>query len=258
MIFDWGPSPILLSIGPLTIRWYGLLFVSGFLIGHYNMCKIFRRENWQQIKVDSLLMHLLIGTAIGARLGHCLFYEPHFYLSHPLKILYIWEGGLASHGAMIGNLTALWIFVNKNKELGFFKMLDRLAYPAALAGFFIRIGNFVNSEIIGKPTDGIWGVVFSNVDFLPRHPAQLYEAFAYVILYFILHHAYWKTKISKFQGRLFGIWLVYVFCARFIIEFFKENQSSFEANMPINMGQLLSLPFIFIGGFLVWKSVTKK
>jgi len=257
MIVHWGPSPDIVSLGPLTIRWYGVLFAAGFIIGYRIMEKVFKREGYDVTKLDSLLLHLILGTTIGARLGHCLFYEPAEYLANPIRILYIWEGGLASHGGTIGNIIAMWLFVRKNKEFNYLWLVDRLSYPIALAACFIRLGNVMNSEILGLPTDGSWGVIFDLRDNIPRHPAQLYESLAYLITFFVMRHLYWKTEIRNRPGQMFGIFLCCIFGARFIIEHFKENQVAFEAGMAVNMGQLLSIPFVLAGIYLALTSKKK-
>jgi phosphatidylglycerol:prolipoprotein diacylglycerol transferase len=257
MIIEWGPSPEIFSIGPLTIRWYGVFFATSFIIGYRIMEKIFKEEGFDVSKLDSLLLHIILGTTIGARLGHCLFYEPGEYLANPIRILYIWEGGLASHGGTIGNLIACWLFIRKNPEFNYLWLIDRLGYPIALAACFIRLGNVMNSEILGLPTNGNWGVIFKLRDFVPRHPAQLYEALAYLLIFFLMRHLYWKTTARQYLGRMFGIFVCCVFGSRFLIEHFKENQVPFENLLPFNMGQLLSLPFIAVGIFLIIASKNK-
>ena len=211
------------------------------------MKKIFANEGKSDIVLDRLTVYIVIGTVVGARLGHCLFYEPSYYLSHPVEIFKIWHGGLASHGGAIGILLALWLFDRKEK-LGYFWTLDRLAIVAALGGSLIRIGNLMNSEIYGVETNLPWGFVFlRNNETVPKHPTQLYEAFAYLIIFFLLYRMYWKKKGNVYHGLLISIFLILVFTARFLIEFIKEPQVKFEASMPLNMGQLLSIPFIIAG-----------
>lgn len=197
---------------------------------------------------------MILGTVIGARLGHCLFYEPSYYLSHPIEILKVWNGGLASHGAAIGILISVYLFTKKYKDFNYAWVLDRVVIVVALAGFFIRIGNFFNSEIIGLPTDLPWAVVFHRIDALPRHPSMLYESFSYMAIFIYLWSKYskWKAETPKFA--IFSRFLILVFSARFLIEFTKENQSLFENGMILNMGQLLSIPLILLGIFLYFKS----
>jgi prolipoprotein diacylglyceryl transferase len=198
-------------------------------------------------------MHVILGTIIGARLGHCLFYEPTTYLNEPWRILYVWEGGLASHGGTIGNIISVWLYSRRHRDQPYIWLADRIAYPIALAGFFIRVGNFFNSEIIGKPTDLPWGVHFALVDSekIYRHPSMLYEAFCYLTIFFVMRHIYWKYKEKTPPGLMIGTFAVLTFTTRFLLEFTKENQVAFENAMPINMGQLLSIPFIIVGFLLI-------
>lgn len=254
MTIHWGPSPEIFSLGPLTIRWYGVLFATGFIIGYRIMEKIFKNEGYDLAKLDSLLLHLILGTTLGARLGHCLFYEPGEYLMNPIRILYIWEGGLASHGGTIGNIIAMWLFVRRYPEFNYLWLCDRLTYPIALAACFIRLGNVMNSEILGLPTGGDWGVIFDLRDNIARHPAQLYESLSYLVIFFFMRHLYWKTDAKNFKGRTFGIFLCCVFGARFVVEHFKENQVPFENTLAINMGQILSIPFVLAGIYLAVSS----
>ncbi|MGE3973261.1 MAG: prolipoprotein diacylglyceryl transferase [Bdellovibrionales bacterium] len=253
MILHWGPSPEIFSLGPLSIRWYGLLFASGFMIGYRIMDKVFRREGYNREHLDHLLLYLILGTTIGARLGHCLFYEPEIYLRDPLRILAIWEGGLASHGGTLGNFFSLWLFVRRFKEFDYIWLIDRLSYPIALVSCFIRLGNVMNSEILGKPTNSSWGVVFDHVDSIPRYPAQLFEAIIYLLTFFLMRYLYDKTKAWQYRGRMFGIFFCCIFGSRFFIELVKENQVPFENALPLNMGQLLSIPFVLLGiGFIIY------
>jgi len=196
---------------------------------------------------------MILATVLGARLGHCFFYNPVYYLSHPLEILMVWKGGLASHGAAIGILTAIYLFVKKKKEYTFLWILDRIVITAALAGFFIRMGNLFNSEILGKQSSVPWAFIFASVDNVPRHPAQLYEAIAYLIVFGFLFWYYNRTKANFKPGMIFGLFLVLVFLFRFFVEFIKEDQTYFEQDMVLNMGQLLSIPLIFAGLFLIFR-----
>jgi phosphatidylglycerol---prolipoprotein diacylglyceryl transferase len=259
LIVPWNPDPEIFRIGSFAIRWYGLLFASGFLFGYIIMRKMFSNEGLGDDVLDRLTIYMAIGTILGARLGHCLFYEPDFYLKHPLEILMIWHGGLASHGAAIGILIALWIFVKKEKK-DYLWILDRIAVVVALAGFLIRMGNLMNSEIYGKETTVPWGFVFlRNNEMVPKHPTQIYEGLAYLLIFFLLYGIYWKTKGKSYQGLLIGLFLVLVFTARFFIEYVKENQVPFEASLKLNMGQSLSIPFVIAGiGILIWSFRNKK
>lgn len=247
----WDVSPEIFSIGPITIRWYGLLFAMSFIVGYQIMMVIFKRENRSEHDLNDLVWYMILGTVIGARLGHCFFYNPDYYLAHPLEIIQVWKGGLASHGAAIGILTALYLFVSKKKNFSFLWIVDRIVITVALSGFFIRMGNLFNSEIIGKPTNGKWGVIFVSVDNIPRHPAQFYESVAYLLIFIFLLSLYFKLNAKFKNGLLTGIFLILIFGFRFFVEFFKEIQSMFEQSMFLNMGQLLSIPFVIIGIFLL-------
>ena len=249
-MFTWNADPIAVSIGPLSIHWYGLLFAAAFLAGVRIMGRMFAREGRDKSDLDSLLGFVVIGALVGARLGHCLLYDPAYYLANPLDILKIWEGGLASHGGVIGILLAVWAFARKGKY-PFWWLLDRIAAPAALGGAFIRLGNFMNSEIVGMPTIASWAVIFERVDDLPRHPVQLYEAAAYLMIFTILFSS-WRMKGARSrQGLLAGIFLTLVFAARFALEFFKTPQAAYEAGFVLTVGQWLSVPCILAGLWLV-------
>ncbi len=249
--FIWDFSPEIFKIGSFGPRYYGLMFAIGFMVGYTITQKIFLKEGHPEEDLSSLLFHIMVGTIVGARVGHCLFYEPNYYLSHPLEILFVWRGGLASHGGTIGVLIALWLYRRKHLDQGYIWLADRLSIGTAFTAACIRVGNFFNSEILGKPSDLPWAIIFAaNNDNVPRHPAMLYEAFAYLVLFFVLFWMYWKTKASETRGRMIGLMLAWIFTARFFIEFVKENQVPFENGMTYNMGQLLSIPFVFIGIFL--------
>jgi len=256
-VINWNVSPDIFSIGPITIRWYGLLFAMSFIVGYQLMMIIFKRENRSEHDLNDLVWYMILGTVLGARLGHCLFYNPDYYLSHPLEILQIWKGGLASHGAGIGIVTALILYARKKKDISFLWIMDRVVITVALAGFFIRMGNLFNSEIIGKPTNSNWGFVFVSVDNIPRHPAQLYEAIAYLLIFIFLLSFYFRVKGKFKNGLLFGMFLISVFGFRFFVEFLKENQSLFEQNLFLNMGQLLSIPFVIMGIYFLFRKDKK-
>lgn len=240
-------SPEIFSIGFLSIRWYGLLFAITFVVGYQIMQHIYKREGKPVADLDGLAIYVVLGTIIGARLGHCLFYAPDYYLANPFEMLKIWEGGLASHGGAIGILVAIWLFSRKKKNYSFLWIVDRVVIVVALGGLFIRTGNFVNSEVYGLPTDVPWAVVFALRDNLPRHPTQIYEALTYFSIFILLFTIYKKSKPLPKDGLLFGIFLVLVFTSRFFWEFLKEVQSDFEHSLPIDMGQILSIPFILLG-----------
>ncbi len=232
---------------------FALSFITGFKI----MEIIFRKEKRTENDLNDLIWYMILGTVLGARLGHCLFYNPVYYLSHPLEILMVWKGGLASHGAAIGILTALYLFVKKKKEYSYLWLMDRIVITVALGGFFIRMGNLFNSEILGKQTDVPWAFVFTYVDNVPRHPAQLYEAIAYLIIFISLLIYYFRTDAKFKEGMIFGMFLISVFTFRFLVEFIKEDQTYFEQGMVLNMGQLLSIPFILLGLFFVLRKNKK-
>lgn len=258
-IIPWDVNPEIFRIGGFAVRWYGLLFASGFLFGYYIMRSFFRNEGISDTVLDRLTVYVALGTIIGARLGHCFFYEPSYYLAHPIEILKVWRGGLASHGAAIGILLALWLFVRKEKK-PFIWVIDRLVVVVALAGALIRLGNLMNSEIYGVETTLPWGFVFlRNGENAPKHPTQIYEALAYLITFGILMRIYWKTKGKQTPGLLFGVFLIMVFLFRFFVEFVKEDQVAFEGSMKLNMGQLLSVPFVIAGiAILIWAFMRKR
>jgi len=242
----WSFDPVIFTLGSITIRWYGILFSAGFVIGYYTMRWIYLAENKNIEELDRLLWYLIAGTLIGARLVHCLFYEPDYYLNDPIKILYIWEGGLASHGGTIGIMFSIY-FYQRSVSMSYLWLLDRLSIPIALTAFFIRIGNFINSEIIGLPSNLPWAIVFAKVDDIARHPAQLYEAGSYLGIYLLLLFLYTKVKIQNKPGALFGVLLFTVFFSRFFIEFVKINQENYDTALILNTGQLLSIPFMITG-----------
>ncbi len=252
-IIPWNVNPEIFRIGNFAVRWYGLLFASGFVFGYYIMRRIFRNEGLSDATLDRLTVYMAVGTIVGARLGHCFFYEPEYYLARPLEILKVWHGGLASHGAAIGILLALWLFVRKEKK-PFMWVIDRVVIVVALAGALIRLGNLMNSEIYGVETTLPWGFVFlRNGENAPKHPTQIYEALAYLTTFGILMRIYWKNLGKQKPGLLFGVFLVIVFGFRFFVEYVKEDQVAFEAGMKLNMGQWLSIPFVLAGiAILVW------
>ncbi len=254
----WGVSPEIFTFGALKIRWYGLLFALAFIIGYQIMTWIFKVENKNLKDLESLTITMIIATIVGARLGHCLFYDPEYYLLNPVEILKIWQGGLASHGAAIAILIGIWIFTRKRRNFTYLWVIDRIVIVVALAGFFIRTGNFFNSEMIGKPADVPWAIVFERFDNVPRHPGQLYEAVSYLVIFIFLFFMYKKQKQNIPDGLLFGLFMTLVFTARFIIEFFKINQVPFEATIPLNMGQWLSIPFIIAGIYFIYRSQKNK
>jgi prolipoprotein diacylglyceryl transferase len=233
------------------------MWVLGFIISQQVMYYIFQRENRPRKDVDTLTMYILISTILGARLGHFLFYEPSRFLTDPLDILMPPYSGLASHGAAIGILIGLWLFCRKLKY-NYLWMVDRLVIVVCITGACIRLGNLINSEMIGLPTDLPWAFIFTRIDNIPRHPAQLYEALYCVALFFVLFYL-WKIRAARLgNGFIFGLFLIVLWTLRFIDEFFKVNQVEFEDHQLLNMGQVLSIPFILVGIFLLFWSAKQK
>lgn len=249
----WDVNPVMLDLGILQVRWYGLMFVFTFFFGYLIIRQMFRVEGKDESRLDNIAIWIMIAAVVGGRLGHTLFYEPEYYLRYPVEILMIWQGGMASHGAVVSIPLTLWWLARKEK-LSFWWLADRLSIPAALAGFFIRTGNLMNSEIIGRPTELPWGFMFIRHDNVPRHPAQLYEAIAYLLIFIFLYMAYRRKKAKTPQGFIFGMFLTLVFGARILIEFLKEPQVAFEQYMALNMGQLMSIPLVIAGIVLLWRS----
>ena len=267
LYIHWNVNPVIFSIGNLGIRWYSLLFVSGFILGWYMFRQFFRREGAPDDKLlDPLLYTLLIATIVGSRLGHCLFYQPDYYLGSWqgfLEIFQPWKGGLASHGGAIGLLIGMWWYsahYGKKYNFDYLWIMDHLCITVAFAGCFIRLGNLFNSEIYGDVTTLPWGVIFDrNGETAPKHPTQLYEALSYLILGLIMVWIYRKRLEKTNRGFFFGLFLVGCFGMRFIIEFIKEPQVGFEESMVLDMGQWLSIPFIIAGIILlIWSGIAKK
>ncbi len=259
----WDVSPVMFTfpswlplMGDREVRWYGLLFAASFVIGYVIMQKVFRREKIHNDVLDELSTYMLVATVVGARLGHCLFYEPAYYLANPIEILKVWEGGLASHGAAVGIPLALYFFSRKHKKPVIWT-LDRVVIVVALAGFLIRMGNLMNSEIFGHATTLPWGFYFiryhdkaMHAD--PRHPTQIYEGLVYLLTFVFLYRSYFTcNKGDRQPGFIFGWFLMLIFGSRFFIEFLKEPQVGFESTMTLNMGQWLSIPFV-VAGFYIW------
>jgi prolipoprotein diacylglyceryl transferase len=251
--FHWNVDPILVQFGPIAVHWYGLFFAGAFVVGYAIAERMFKREGKDPALLDRLLTYMLIGTIIGARLGHVLFYDPDYYFAHPAEILQVWKGGLASHGAAVGILISLYLAARKSR-LSYLWLLDRVVIPTALGGAFIRVGNFFNSEIVGTPTSGWWAVVFDRVDPLPRHPVQLYEAIAYLLIFLVLLLVYRQHSARPPDGLILGLFLVLVFAARFVIEFAKTPQASYEAGFVLSVGQMLSVPFVIAGIVLILRA----
>ena len=257
----WNPSDTALSFGPFTIHWYSLCWLIGLALAYFIVQRLYREQKVKEGLFDPLFVFCFIGILVGARLGHCLFYQPDIFLSswhHFVEIFipieFLSDGswhftgyrGLASHGGTLGLMIALWAYVRKT-GMNLWQVLDNIAIATPVTACFIRLGNLMNSEIIGKVSDVPWAFVFERVDNLPRHPGQLYEAIAYAILFFIGWRLYRRMPQRVGTGYFFGLCLAYIFTARFFIEFTKEVQEAFEASLPLDMGQLLSLPFIVLG-----------
>lgn len=256
-----NPSDTALSFGPFTIHWYSLCWLIGLALAYLIVQRLYREQKVKEVLFDPLFVYCFIGILVGARLGHCLFYQPDIFLSswhHFVEIFipieFLSDGswhftgyrGLASHGGTLGLMIALWAYVRKT-GMNLWQVLDNIAIATPVTACFIRLGNLMNSEIIGKVSDVPWAFVFERVDAMPRHPGQLYEAIAYAILFFIGWRLYRRMPQRVGTGYFFGLCLAYIFTARFFIEFTKEVQEAFEASLPLDMGQLLSLPFIVLG-----------
>lgn len=248
----WDVNPVAFSLFGLEIRWYGIFWALAFILGIYFFTNFVRREKLPEKLVDSLFWYATILGILGARLGHCLFYEPEVYLAEPLRILNIREGGMASHGAAIGFLLGLLLFAWRNK-MPFWWAADRIMIPVAIGGAGVRLGNLMNSEIYGAVTDLPWGFVFvRNGEVLPMHPTQIYEALFYIAVFVVLMVLYYKGDVGrKHPALMFGVGLIGIFLSRFFLEFIKNDQVAFEADMVLNMGQLLSIPFVIAGVALV-------
>lgn len=277
----WDVTPQLID-GWDTPNLYGLLFVTGLILGYFVIRRMYRKEGIPEAKLDTLVLYVILATIIGARLGHVIFYGPWWdvynsagvrveegYFSHPYNIIKIWEGGLASHGGGFAILFALWIYTKRVSEKSYLWILDKIAAPVAAAGIFIRLGNLVNSEIVGKQTDLPWGFKFiynpdSIIDttqfqitwenVMVRHPSQLYESLAYLAIFIFLLVLYWKREAWKREGVVFGWFMILVFGARFLIEFTKEPQVTERGEWLLNTGQLLSIPFVLTGVYLLWRA----
>lgn len=254
----WNVNPEIFHLGPLSVRWYGLLFASGFLLGYYIVEQMFKWEKEDPKWLDSLFFYLIIATVVGSRLGHVFFYSWDYYSQNPAEIIMIWHGGLASHGGALGVIVAMYLhskFVTKRSVLW---TLDRVVVPIALVAALIRTGNLMNSEIYGIETTLPWGFIFEqNGEIVAKHPTQIYEALAYLFVFAILMFLYWKTNSRNKPGLLLGTFFILMFSFRLLIESIKEDQEAFEAGMALNMGQWLSIPFILFGIYLVVRAIQK-
>ena len=268
----WNVDPEIFSIGPLHVRWYGLMWALGIWLALVVVQKLFKNEKLSEKWLDSLFIYTVVGTIVGARLGHCFFYEwkplaepvnflgitfsyGNYYITHPWELLYVWRGGLASHGGAIGILIAMYLYNKNVSKKGFIWILDRLVIGAALTGAAIRFGNLMNSEIYGSATTLPWGFIFSrDGQTEPMHPTQIYEMLYCLITFAVTWWLYWKKQAYKKNGLIFGVFLIGIFGSRFALEFIKLNQESFESGMFLNMGQILSIPFIVWGIWLIIRS----
>jgi prolipoprotein diacylglyceryl transferase len=254
----WNASPEIFSLGPLHVRWYGLMFAVGFLFGLQHVEKMFKHENVDTKWLESLFIYMIVATVLGARLGHVLFYGWDYYSQHPIEILYVWQGGLASHGGTLGILIALAIWSKKVSKRNLLWVLDRVVVPTALVAALIRFGNLMNSEIYGVETTMPWGFIFErNHETVAKHPTQIYESLSYLVTFGVMLYMYWKTKAKDYEGLIFGVFFTMIFTARFFIEFIKEEQEAFERGMALNMGQILSIPFVIAGVYLAIRAVKK-
>lgn len=277
----WSPDIVAFHLGPIEIRWYSLCWAIGMLAVYKLMHYLYMEQKIPEEKFDPMLVYCFIGIFIGARLGHCLFYEPEYYITHPAEMIlpmrkladdqwhFTGYEGLASHGGTIGLMLALWFYCRKTK-LNIMHVLDNVAIVTPVCACAIRIGNLMNSEIIGHPTDVPWAFVFTRVDMLPRHPGQLYEALCYAFFFFIgwgIYRVSMRPEVKKVyagkvkkpildirvgSGFYFGLCIFLIFLSRIFIEFTKENQVEFEASMTFNMGQLLSIPFVLLGLYCIF------
>ena len=267
----WNPDLEAFRLGPLAFRWYSLCWLVGLLLAYLVVKRLYKEQKIKDELFEPLFIYCFLGILIGARLGHCIFYQPDYYLTS-------WKGfiemllpihidqygswhmtgyqGLASHGGTLGLILALLLYV-KNTGVGLWRVLDNIAIATGTTACFIRLGNLMNSEIIGKPTDLPWAFVFERVDLLPRHPGQLYEAIAYALLFVLMWYIYRKKAQLVGTGFYVGLCLTYIFTFRFFIEYTKEVQEAFEASLPIDMGQILSLPFVAVGAWYMVKGLKK-
>lgn len=253
----WNPGEVMFTLFGISIRFYSLMFATGLALAYFVVKYLYKDQKISEKLFDPLFFYCFFGILIGARLGHCLFYEPDYFLAHPLEMIlpvkFTPEGmkftgyqGLASHGGTIGLMIALWLYVRKTK-LNFIRVLDNIAIATPIAACFIRLGNLMNSEIIGKVTDAPWAFIFVKEDTMPRHPAQLYEAIAYLVIFLGGIYLYKRYKQKLHPGFFFGYCLTTIFIFRILVEFLKEPQVGFEENMMFDMGQWLSVPFVILG-----------
>lgn len=264
----WQPSLEAFHLGPISVRWYGLLWVIGLALAYLVVQRLYKEQKIKDELFDPLFLYCFFGILIGARLGHCIFYQPgdfltswHGIVAMVLPIHFLPDGGwkfagytgLASHGGTLGLMIALWLYVRKTK-LSIWTVLDNIAIATGTTACFIRLGNLMNSEIIGKVTDVPWAFIFERVDSMPRHPGQLYEAIAYALLFLLSWWLYKRNPQKVGTGFFFGLTLTYIFTFRFFIEYTKEIQEAFEASLPLDMGQILSIPFVILGVYCMMRA----
>jgi phosphatidylglycerol:prolipoprotein diacylglycerol transferase len=269
----WQVDPTIFTLFGREIRWYGLLWVIGLIVAVYIVQRIFKNEKLPEKWFDSLFGYMMLGIILGARLGHCLFYEPQYYLANPLEIVKIWEGGLASHGGVIGIIIAVWLYSRKVTRKSMLWTFDRVMVPTGFTAAMIRFGNLMNHEIYGGPTNLPWGFRFiDNVGLWmrgaepiytePSHPTQIYEALFYLVVFAITMHMYWKTNARERQGLILGVGIALIFIARFFIEFVKnvqvDSEEAMRENTGLILGQWLSIPFIVWGIWLIWQALRRK
>lgn len=262
LYINWTVSPNLIE-GWNTPNKYGLLFVTGIIIGYFVIKRMFKEDKIDESYLDKLLMYVVLATIIGARLGHVFFYDWAYYSKNPQDIIKVWEGGLASHGAAIAIILAIYFYAKYTIKKPMLWVLDRVVIPVAIAGCFIRLGNLVNHEIIGKPTTLPWGFIFNNSpeainpitgEIAPRHPAQLYEAIFYMMTFLLLLFLYWKKQWRNREGAIFGLFMIVLWSGRFFLEFFKDAQTARDVHSAISTGQWLSVPFVLVGIYILYRS----
>jgi prolipoprotein diacylglyceryl transferase len=256
----WDINPVALSLGPLEIRWYGIIYALGFFIAINIIGKTFQRDGAPEEWLDKVFVYFILAVIIGSRLGHVFFYDWEYYSQHIAEIFMVWRGGLASHGGAAAMVLTAWLLTKYMTKVSFFWLTDRVFIGSAFVACLIRLGNLMNSEIYGEPTDLPWGFIFVRGDInntIPCHPTQLYESFAYLLVFFLLYWMYWKKDAGKYNGLLTGVGFLGIFISRQIIEMIKNPQSDFEVDMTFNMGQWLSVPFILFGAFLVIRALKK-
>ncbi len=262
----WTVDPAIFHLGPKEIRWYTLAFLIGFAVGYKIVERMWKSEQLNQKWLDLLLYYTFFGTVIGARLGHCLFYKPDYYLSNPIEILKVWEGGLASHGGVLGIIIAIYFYSKYVSHKSMLWAFDKLVVPTGLVSALIRLGNLMNHEIYGHPTDLPWGFRFIEniyawrqgaepIFTAPSHPTQIYEALCYLLTFGLCMWLYFKKELWKKEGLIFGIFMICIFASRFFIEYLKNSQENFEDGLFLNMGQILSIPFILTGAYCVWRAL---